>query len=195
MIKKNFIFSFIIAVSFLSWCIFIIHSQIFPYKILKEIKNKIYVQFSTKSDNLFNKNHYQQLLLSQKKYKNFDNKKLDLIKYSEGKSIWADRIYYNHKNDIKLLKFYLIRIKRHQKQDIKIEIKKDLIIYRPICEKNDNSNYNDWEKVDFEISIIGSSCAHKKIVKKKFKKGYINLSPGGPVASDPIFIEGLSTLN
>ena len=68
---------------------------------------------------------------------------------------------------------YLIRIKRHQEKDIKIKIKEDLIIYRPICEKNDNSIYNDWEKVNYEIAIIGGTCAHKKIVKKKFKKGYI----------------------
>jgi len=161
---------------------------VFPYKILKEIKNKI-------SENLFNKNHHQQLLLSQQKYPNFDNKKRHLIKYSTEKNICADRIYYNHKNDIKLLKFYLIRIYRHQKQDIKIEIKEDFIIYRPICEKNDNSNYNDLKKVDFEIAIIGGNCVHKKIVKKKFKKGYISLSSGGPIASDPIFIEGLSALD
>ena len=85
-------------------------------------------------------------------------------------------------------------IKRHQEKDIKIKIKEDLIIYRPICEKNDNSIYNDWEKVNYEIAIIGGTCAHKKIVKKKFKKGYISLSSGGPIASDPIFVEGLSTL-
>ena len=192
MIKK-IIFNSIIALSFFFWGIFTIHNQVFPYKILKQIKNAINVKFSTISESPFNKND-QQLLLSQQQYPNFDNKKRNLVKYSVEKNIWADRIYYNHKNDIKLLKFYLIRIKRHQKQDIKIEIKEDLIIYRPICEKNDNSNYKNWEKVDFEIAIIGGTCAHKKIVKKKFKKGYISLSSGGPIASDPIFVEGLSTL-
>jgi len=159
---------------------------VFPYKILKQIKNTI-SESPYKND--------QQLLLSQQQYPNFDNQKRNLVKYSEEKNIWSDRIYYNHKNDIKLLKFYLIRIKRHQKQDIKIEIKEDLTIYRPICEKNDNSQYKNWEKVDFEIAIIGGTCAHKKIVKKKFKKGYISLSSGGPIASDPIFVEGLSTLD
>jgi len=185
MIKK-IIFNSIIALSFFFWGIFTIHNQVFPYKILKQIKNTI-SESPYKND--------QQLLLSQQQYPNFDNQKRNLVKYSEEKNIWSDRIYYNHKNDIKLLKFYLIRIKRHQKQDIKIEIKEDLTIYRPICEKNDNSQYKNWEKVDFEIAIIGGTCAHKKIVKKKFKKGYISLSSGGPIASDPIFVEGLSTLD
>ena len=187
MIKK-IIFNSIIVLSFFFWGIFTIHNQVFPYKILKQIKNAINIKFSTVNESSFNKNDQQQ-------YPNFDNKKRNLIKYSVEKNIWADRIYYNHKNDIKLLNFYLIRIKRHQEQDIKIEIKEDLIIYRPICKKNDNSNYKNWEKVDFEIAIIGITCAHKKIVKKKFKKGYISLSPGGPIASDPIFVEGLSTLD
>ena len=194
-IKKKIIFNSIIALSFFLWGIFTIQSKVFPYKILKQIKPRtIFVKFSLISENHFNKND-QQLLLSQQKYPNFNNKKRHLIKYSVEKNIWADRIYYNHKNDIKLLSFYLIRIERHQKQDIKIEIKEDFTIYRPICEKNDNSKYNDWEKVDFEIAIIGRSCAHKKIVKKKFKKGSISLSSGGPISTDPIFIEGLSTFD
>ena len=69
-----------------------------------------------------------------------------------------------------------------------------MIIYRPICEANNNLNYKDWEKVNFEIMIIGLTCVHQKIVKKSFKKGNIILNSGGPVASDPIFIEGLSSL-
>tara|TARA_A100001015_G_C14795832_1_gene634925 strand:- start:307 stop:534 length:228 start_codon:yes stop_codon:yes gene_type:complete len=75
---------------------------VFPYKILKQIKNTI-SESPYKND--------QQLLLSQQQYPNFDNQKSNLVKYSQEKNIWADRIYYNHKNDIKLLKFYLIRIK------------------------------------------------------------------------------------
>jgi hypothetical protein len=191
MIKK-IIFNSIIVLSFFFWGIFTIHDQMFPYKILKQVKNAINVKPSSINGSPSNKND-QQLSLSQQQYPNFNNKNRNLIKYSAEKNIYADRIYYNHKNDIKLLNFYLIRIKRHEDQDIKIEIKEDLIIYRPICENNDNSNYKNWEKVDFEIAIIGGSCSHKKIVKKKFKKGYISLSPGGPTASDPIFIEGLST--
>jgi len=187
MIKIKFVFNLIILTIFFFWGFFTIYSQVFPYKILKEIKNKIYVKSSAKNKRSFSKDH--------QKYPDFENKKRYIIKYSSKKNIWANRIYYNHINDVKLSNFYLIRIKRHQVKDIKIEIKEDAIIYRPICEKNNNSNYNDWEKVDFEIAIIGTNCVHKKIVKKKFKKGYINLSPGGPISSDPIFIEGLLSLD
>ena len=89
----------------------------------------------------------------------------------------------------------MIQIKRHQKQSINVELQEDAIIYRPICELNNNSSYNDWEKVDFEIAIVGSSCVHNKIMKKKFKKGSIYLNSGGPVSSDPIFIQSLSGTN
>lgn len=191
MIKK-IIFNSIIVLSFFFWGIFTVHDKMFPYRILKQVKDSINVISSTIIESPSNKND-QQPLLSQQQYPNFNDKKRNLIKYSTKKNIYADRVYYNHKNDKKLMNFYLIRIKRHEEQDIEIDIKEDLIIYRPICEINDNSNYKNWKKVDFEIAIIGGSCSHYKIVKKKFKKGYISLSPGGPIASDPIFIEGLST--
>jgi len=193
MIKIKFVFNLIILALFFFGSVYIGHSQVFPYKIIKEIKNKTYDKFFAVKENPLNLKLQILLEKDQQKYPDFKNKKRNVIKYSNEKNIWADRIYYNQKNDAELLNFYLIRIKRHQTQDIKIEIKEDSIIYRPICEKNNNLNYNDWEKVDFEIAIIGDTCAHKKIVKKKFKKGYINLSPGGPTASDPIFIEGLSS--
>ncbi len=100
-------------------------------------------------------------------------------------------MYYNHENDGRLLNFYLIQIKRHRTQKINIELQEDIIIYRPICELNNNSNYDDWQRVDFEIAIVGTSCVHNKIVKKKFKKRAIYLNSGGPVSSDPIFIQKL----
>jgi len=98
-IRKKIIINLIIALSFFLWGIFTIQSKVFPYKILQQIKPRtIFIKFSIISKNPFNKND-QQLLLSQKKYPNFNNKERHLIKYSVEKNIWADRIYYNHKNE------------------------------------------------------------------------------------------------
>ena len=110
-------------------------------------------------------------------------------------NIFTDREYYNHKNDEKLLKFFIIRNLRHSTKNISINFINDVEIYRAICKKNYNKNYKNWEEADFTIEIIGSSCVHNKVVKKRFKKGTVVLKAGGPTASDPIFILGNLNIN
>ena len=191
--KIKFILNLTILIFFFTWGIFTAKSGIFPYEFLAMIKKNTYDIFYKSKKNekppstiVFNK--------IKKQYPNFYDKKRYIVKYSKERNIWSDRIYYNHKNDEKLLNFYLIRINRHRQLDINIHVDENVVIYRPICEVNNNLKYKDWEKVSFEIMIIGQTCVHQKIVKKSFKKGNINLNSGGPVAADPIFIEGLSSL-
>ena len=57
-----------------------------------------------------------------------------------------------------------------------------------ICKKNSNEKYKDWKKEIYEVAIIGSSCIHTNIVKKKFDEDIVKISSGGPISSDPIFI-------
>jgi hypothetical protein len=57
-------------------------------------------------------------------------------------------------------------------------------------QKKHNKNYKNWEAADFTIVIIGSSCVHNKVVKKRFKKGTVVLKAGGP-----IFILGNLNIN
>ena len=183
-IKFIFLY-FIILLFFFFYGIFTERYQIFPYKTLGKLKIIIYDKFIEDSNSIFN-DYYQ-------KYPNFLEKKINLVKYYSKANIWTDRIYYNHENDEELLNFYLIQIKRHQKQNINIKLNEDLTIYRAICDLNNNSIYNDWEKVEFKIAIVGSSCVHNKIIKKQFKKGSVYLKSGGPISSDPIFVQGLSS--
>tara|TARA_B100000780_G_scaffold263462_1_gene217366 strand:- start:172 stop:771 length:600 start_codon:yes stop_codon:yes gene_type:complete len=192
--KFKFILNLTTLIIFFTWGIFTVKSSIFPYEFLVMIKKNTYDFFykiEKKKEKPTNTIIFKKI---QKQHPNFYNKKRYITKYSNEKNIWSDRIYYNHKNDEKLLNFYLIEINRHQQKDINIHVDENVIIYRPICEANNNLNYKSWEKVNFEIMIIGQTCVHQKIVKKSFKKGSINLNSGGPVASDPIFIEGLSSL-
>ena len=60
---------------------------------------------------------------------------------------------------------------------------------------NDNSNYDDWKKLNHNLLIIGKSCIHDEVVSKEYKKGSIIIPPGGSVSSDPIFINNLNHLN
>jgi len=60
---------------------------------------------------------------------------------------------------------------------------------------NDNSNYKDWRKLNYNLLIIGGSCIHDVVVSKEYKAGSIIIPSGGLVASDPIFIDNLNSLN
>jgi hypothetical protein len=185
--KIKFLYFPFLLLLFFIWGFFTLKNQIFPFKFLVLLKTITYDQIFIKE----NKNPFEYYY---KKYPNFEYKKPIIIKYTKKGDIWVNRIYSNHENDDKLLNFHLIKIERHSVENIVIEVEEEITIYRATCELNNNSIYNDWEKVDFKIAIIGKSCVHARIVKKKFKERLITLSSGGPISSDPIFIKGLSSL-
>ena len=87
------------------------------------------------------------------------------------------------------IKITVIQIPRHHNKIIKIEIFGKITDYRILCKKNNNDAYNDWQKADFKVNIIGYSCKHTDVVKKSFNKQIISLLPGGPFSADPIFID------
>ena len=125
---------------------------------------------------------------------NFDElPEIKIVRYSSGMNIWTDRAYYNQKNDEKIVDTFLIKQKRHNYKNIVINSKKDVEIIRVKCMLNNNSEYKDWEKLNYELLIIGSGCIHDEVFKKKFKAGKIVILPGGPKASDPIFINDLDS--
>tara|TARA_Y100000996_G_C22356553_1_gene575064 strand:- start:153 stop:758 length:606 start_codon:yes stop_codon:yes gene_type:complete len=113
---------------------------------------------------------------------------LKMVKYSPGMNIWSDRAYYNQKNDEKIYNSFLIKQKRHNYKNIVIYSKEDLEIIRVKCMLNNNSEYKNWEKLNYDLLIIGSGCIHDEVFKKKYKAGEITIFSGGPIASDPIFI-------
>ena len=127
------------------------------------------------------------------KYKNWENR-IKIIKYYSGLSPWSDRNYFNRKNDEKLKDLYLIQIPRHYEDDIYLKITDEIIVFRVLCKKNDNTEYINWEKENYELKIIGMSCDHTDIVKKKFKKSVVKITPGGSDGvSNPIFIRDLKS--
>ena len=115
-----------------------------------------------------------------------------IVKYSSGMNIWTDRAYYNQINDEKINNSFLIKQKRHNYKKIVINSKKDVEIIRVKCMLNNNSEYKNWEKLDYDLLIIGSGCIHDEVFKKRFKAGKITIFSGGPNSSDPIFINDLN---
>lgn len=124
----------------------------------------------------------------------FLNKEIHIKKYNPGLNFFSDRNYTNHKNDEKIETLYLVQIPRHFKENIFIKAKNDVILYRVLCNKNKNEKYINWNKESFDLKIIGRSCSHTNVIKKKFKKGIIKIDAGGPVVSDPILLNQLTSV-
>ena len=119
---------------------------------------------------------------------------IKIVKYIPGTNFFSNRKYINSKNDEILKDKYLIQLPRHFKNNLILIPSSDVLIYRVLCDKNENSTYNDWQKINFKLNISGISCTHSKVVMKEFKSGQVRLKPGGPISSDPILIKGLKEL-
>ena len=117
--------------------------------------------------------------------------KIKILKYSPGVNIWTDRAYYNQKNDKKINNLFLLKQQRHNTKDIIINSEEDIEIVRVKCTLNNNQIYKNWNKLDYELLIIGESCIHDKVYSKKYNAGRIVIFAGGPISSDPIFISKL----
>ena len=167
--KKNsyFIFSLLIII-FYFFGIISHKYQLPPYTQIKFVYKKIF----TKTKNLnFEEKIFEQYKIKREKLLSFHEilPAVKLVKYSPGMNIWVDRGYYNIKNDDKINNLYLIKHQRHNHKDIIINSKKKINIIRVLCMLNDNSNYMDWKKLNYNLLIIGESCIHDVVVSKEYK--------------------------
>ena len=115
-------------------------------------------------------------------------KNIMVAKYSVGNPLFIDRSYYDQIGDKRLEGLFLVQIARHYQGMIAIQAERPLVIYRIISESNENSIFDEYEKTDIKVKVVGGSSEHTKVVKKKFPAGPISLAAGGPVASSPILI-------
>ena len=163
--------------------------QIYPYIYVKKKIDNIFFKEKIKNEKKYSI-YFERI---RDKYKNWNNKNIYFkfiksAKYHPGINIFSNRNYYNHLNDDKISSFFIIQLSRHYKKDITLKVNGPAYIYRSLCGINDNSDYEDWEKLSYEVMIIGASCIHTELVRLKVVDSPILLKPGGPVSSDPIFI-------
>jgi len=184
-LRSRKIIYLLVIIFFYLWGVFTVKEKIFPYYLIKVINQNLFETFLEKKQS------------TSKKMGNSPKRIALVEKYSLNQDIWRDRTYFNKKNDHRLKEFFIIEIIRHLEDKVYLEFLEDVVVYRPLCKKNDNVEYsifNGWNKASFEMLIEGNSCIHKEVYKKKFKKGTYSFSPGGPISSDPIFIEGLKNI-
>ena len=120
--------------------------------------------------------------------------KLATTVYSKNTSIFIDRLYFDSVGDKRLEGLYILQIPRHFSQNIRFKSSIDIVIYRAISDSNNNKDYykDNWSQTDIQTHIQGQTSLHDKVIKKVFPAdNLIELRPGGPVSSDPIFIEFL----
>ena len=178
---------------------FVHRNKIFPFKIIKALKDFV---LNKKSKNYLDKNKKTEIDLKENQIKNkYKNWKefhpnfktiISAKKYLPGMPIYSNKSWFNHCNDEKLKGLTIIQIPRHHNTSINLNTFEDIMVYRVLTERNDNKEYDNWEKMEYNLAVIGVTCVHTNVVRKKFKKGIIKILPGGPVAADPIFVGSIA---
>lgn len=115
----------------------------------------------------------------------YEKAQLTYSRYKKGVPIFLDRPYVDSIGDDRLENLYLIQIKRHEKNYIRIKTDSPLTIYR-LVPKGKSGLRNNYQETGIKVKVKGISTNHIYVLKKKFKPGIILLSPGGPTASAPI---------
>lgn len=174
----------IISISFLSGIIYH-HQQFFPLKRLSNLWHKYLEYFPDLNYRLYS----MQLIELNKNYTPTKKKEIFIINdYIEGLTVFSDRGYYD-RSSVKKENLILVQIPRHYDKLVVLEASEQIKIFRVLCDRNDNTFYENWNSINLEFKIIGKSCIHYNAKFKFFNKGIITLPPGGPKSSDPIFIE------
>jgi hypothetical protein len=114
------------------------------------------------------------------------------IPYFSGMPLFSNRPYHDSIGSKELENSYVIQIPRHFKGNLKIEINDEVLVYRILSDKNDNSLFSNWETTNIKIKVKGDSGNHTEVVKKKFNPGVVKLNSGGPKTSSPIIIKSIS---
>ena len=120
---------------------------------------------------------------------------VEITRFKENETIYLDRNYTNKFKSSLFDKCFLIKLPRHNQNNIDLFLEESCIIYRFVSLRNDNKFYSDWQKLYIPINISAISCNHNYVVSKEFPKGFVSLPSGGPYASDPILIQAKENIN
>ena len=113
-----------------------------------------------------------------------------LLEYKKKTQIFIDRDYIDSSRSNFLNKKILLQTSRHNNKTILLLTSSSITVYRPTCSSNINKEYfTDWTLLKTNVEIKGFSCVHSGVYQRTFKSPLIFLKPGGPITSDPIFLE------
>ncbi len=111
--------------------------------------------------------------------------------YQDGVTpVFRDRAYVNESPDPGLDGLRIVRIPRHLRFPIELELAEPARVLRFLSDENDNAPFADWEPLPALVNVPGRSCVLTRAVAKEFPPGVHALAPGGPVAAAPLLLAG-----
>jgi hypothetical protein len=111
--------------------------------------------------------------------------------YADGVTpVYLDRPYVNAAPDPALAGLRIVRLPRHLRFEVEIELAEPARAMRLLTEENDNAPFAGWESADVHVDVDGRSCVLTRAVAKDLPPGVHRLPPGGPVAAAPLLLAG-----
>ncbi len=108
-----------------------------------------------------------------------------------GTPLYLDRAYVNRQPSAALDGLRVVRIPRHLRFDVVLEIDAPARVVRLLTEKNDNAVFSGWDPLpELALRVEGHSCVFTRAVDRQLAAGTHRLAPGGPVAASPILVAG-----
>jgi len=110
--------------------------------------------------------------------------------YADGVTpVYLDRPYVNAAPVQALEGQRIVRLPRHLRFDVELELAAPAQALRLTSEENDNAVFAGWEPVDaLPVNVPGRSCALTRAVARSLAPGVHRLPPGGPAASAPLLV-------
>jgi hypothetical protein len=111
--------------------------------------------------------------------------------YADGETpVYLDRPYLNAAPAPALAGQRIVRLPRHLRFEVELELPAPARVMRLLSEENDNAPFAGWEPLDARIRVDGRSCVLTRAVAKRLAAGVHRLPPGGPVAAAPLLVAG-----
>jgi hypothetical protein len=115
---------------------------------------------------------------------------LPVVPYQDGvTALYLDRPYANTVSNPALTGQRVVRVPRHLRFDVELELSAPAQVTRLLSDENENSAFADWERTDaLRVAVPGRSCALTRAVVRSFGPGTARVAAGGPLAAAPILV-------
>lgn len=115
---------------------------------------------------------------------------LSVEPYRDGETpLFADRPYVNRAPTAALDGLRVVRLPRHLRFDVVLELAAPARVLRLVSEENDDAVFAGWAAQDLALHVEGHSCQFTGAVARTLPAGRHRLPPGGPVAAAPLLVE------
>jgi hypothetical protein len=117
--------------------------------------------------------------------------RLPVEPYQDGiTAVYLDRPYRNETPDPALAGLRIVRLPRHLRFAVALELSEPARVLRLLSDENDNAPFAGWEAVPALVHVPGRSAVLTRAVAKDLPPGVHSVPPGGPVAAAPLLVAG-----